>query len=382
LAHFSYFKADFTSSSSFVDLGKRVRKIDHDSSDCTNKLYYLATSPQFYQTILTGLRENNLVITCANSSWTRVALEKPFGQDLATAKKLDQLLGELFAEDQVYRIDHYLAKETMRNILALRFDNAFLAPIWNKNFIDRVEIRLWEKEGVADGRTVFYDGLGALRDVGQNHLLQFLALLAMDQPQDSSPREIRKNRTQALKNLAPLSFSQVGKRTTRGQYAGYQGQPGVRKDSQTETYFRIRTVFSVGNFVGIPVTLEAGKAMEKNLVEARVFFKQPSKCLHKKSVCQNVLVYQVKPREKINLTLLVKKPGLADRLEEAKMSFDYRVAFGAEEFVSDYEKLLVDILAGDQTLFVSTDEVMAQWRFVEPIIKSWRQGKPKIVSSG
>jgi glucose-6-phosphate 1-dehydrogenase len=382
LAIFSYFKADFARSSSFADLEKRVRKIDQGSSDCTNKLYYLAVPPQFYQTILTGLKENNLVVTCANSSWTRVALEKPFGQDLATAKKLDQLLGELFAEDQVYRVDHYLAKETLRNILALRFDNAFLAPIWNKDFIDKIEVRLWEKEKVADSRTGFYDGLGALRDVGQNHLLQFLALLAMDQPQDSSSGEIRKNRTRALKNLATLSPGQVNKKTTRSQYFGYQDQPGVRKNSPTETYFRIRTVFSAGDFAGVPVVLEAGKTMEKNLVEARIFFKKPSKCFHRDSTCQNVLVYQVKPQETIFLTLLVKQPGFTDRLSEAKMSFNYRASFDGEEFTGDYEKLLLDILSGDQTLFVSTDEVMAQWRFVEPIIKTWRQGKPRIVSSG
>ena len=378
LAKFSYFKVDFARSSSFTDLEKRVRKIDQGSSDCTNKLYYLAVPPQFYQVILTGLKENNLVVTCANSSWTRVALEKPFGQDLATAKKLDQLLGELFAEDQVYRVDHYLAKETLRNILALRFDNAFLSPIWNKDFIDKIEIRLWEKEKVADGRTVFYDGLGALRDVGQNHLLQFLALLAMDQPQDLSPKAIRQARYQALKNLAVLPLDQVEKKTIRGQYVGYQDQPGIKKDSPTETYFKVSTSFSDGNFAGVPVILEAGKAMKKNLVEARIFFKQPPKCFHQDSTCQNVLVYQVRPQETIFLTLLVKQPGFTDRLSEAKMSFDYRASFGEEEFSGDYEKLLLDILTGDQTLFVSTDEVMAQWRFVEPIIKAWRQGKPKL----
>ncbi|MGI6278295.1 MAG: glucose-6-phosphate dehydrogenase [Patescibacteria group bacterium] len=378
LAIFSYFKADFTCPSSFVDLAKRVRKIDRQASSCTNKLYYLAVSPHFYQTILVGLKENNLVVTCNNSSWTRIALEKPFGQDLPTAKKLDQLLGSLFAENQVYRIDHYLAKENLRNILALRFDNTFLTPIWNKQFIDKVEVRLWEKEKVADGRTAFYDGLGALRDVGQNHLLQFLALLTMDQPQDSSSGAIRKTRAKALKNLAILSPGQVEKKTVRAQYDGYRNQLGVKKNSSTETYFRISTVFSDGNLAGVPLILEAGKAMKKNLVEAKIFFKQPSKCFHQSSSCQNVLVYRVKPKETIFLTLLVKKPGLVDRLSEAKMSFDYRANFDGMDFASDYEKLLLDILAGDQTLFVSTDEVMAQWRFVEPIIKSWQKGKPKI----
>lgn len=378
LAIFSYFKIDFTHPLSFTDLAKLVRKIDRSSSVCTNKLYYLATSPQFYQTILTGLKENNLVVTCDNGSWTRVALEKPFGQDLSAAKKLDQLLGSLFAEEQIFRVDHYLGKETLRNILALRFDNAFLTPIWNKQFIDKVEIKLWEKERIADGRMAFYDGLGALRDVGQNHLLQFLALLTMDQPRDSSPEAIRTARAKALGNLAILSSDQVGKKTIRGQYPGYQDQPGVGKNSSTETYFKIRTAFSGGSLAGVPVILEAGKAMKKDLVEARIFFKQPPKCFHQNSTCQNVLVYQIKPKEIIFLTLLVKKPGLADRLAEAKMSFDYRAIFDGADFTSDYEKLLLDILTGDQTLFVSTDEVMAQWRFVEPIIKSWQKGKPKI----
>lgn len=379
LAIFSYFKADFAKSSSFADLAKMVRKIDHQASSCTNKLYYLAVPPQFYQAILTGLKENNLVVTCANSSWTRVALEKPFGQDLSTAKELDYLLGSLFAEDQVYRVDHYLAKETLRNILILRFDNAFLAPIWDKHFVDKVEVRLWEREKVADSRVASYDGLGALRDVGQNHLLQFLTLLTMDQPQDSSPGAIRRARAQALKNLAVLSPSQVEKKTVRGQYGSYQEQPGVRKNSQTETFFKIDTVFSGGKLIGVPLTLEAGKAMKKNLVEARISFKQPPKCFHQASTCQNVLVYQVKPKETIFLTLLVKRPGFTDRLNEAKMSFNYRDRFGGKRFTNDYEKLLLDILVGDQTLFVSTDEVMAQWRFVEPIIKVWRQGKPKLI---
>lgn len=381
LVIFSYFKVDFACPSSFVDLAKLARKIDRSSSDCTNKLYYLATSPQFYQTILIGLKENNLVATCANSSWTRVVLEKPFGQDLSTAKKLDQLLGSLFAEEQIFRVDHYLGKETLRNILALRFDNTFLNPIWNKNFIDRIEIRLWEKEKVAEGRIAFYDGLGALRDVGQNHLLQFLALLTMDQPRNSSPEAIRTARAKALENLAILSSDQVEKKTIRGQYPGYQDQPGVRKNSSTETYFKISTVFSGGSLAGVPVILEAGKAMKKDLVEARVFFKQPPKCFHQDSTCQNVLVYRVKPKETIFLTLLVKKPGLADRLSEAKMSFDYRANFDGADFASDYEKLLLDILVGDQTLFVSTDEVMAQWRFVEPIIKSWQKGKPGLIGN-
>jgi glucose-6-phosphate 1-dehydrogenase len=378
LAIFSYFKVDFACPSSLADLAKLVRKIDRNSSDCTNKLYYLAVPPQFYQTILTGLKENNLAVTCANSSWTRVALEKPFGQDLSTAKKLDQLLGNLFAEDQIYRVDHYLAKETLRNILALRFDNTFLTPIWNKNFIDKIEVRLWEKGKVADSRTAFYEGLGALRDVGQNHLLQFLALLTMDQPQDSSSESIRKTRARALGNLAILSPGQVEKKTVRAQYVGYQDQPGVGKNSSTETYFKINTVFSGGNLAGVPITLEAGKAMKENLVEAKIFFKPPSKCFHQNSTCQNILVYQVKPKETIFLTLLVKKPGFADRLSEARMSFDYRAKFGDKNFASDYEKLLLDILAGDQTLFVSTDEVIAQWRFIEPIIEVWQKGRPKI----
>ena len=380
LGRFSYFKTDFTCPASFSSLAKRIREVDQKSPDCTNKLYYLAVPPQFYQVILTGLKENNLVVTCANSSWTRVALEKPFGQDLPTAKKLDQFLGDLFSESQIYRVDHYLAKETLRNIVALRFNNSFLTPIWNKEFVERIEIRLWEKDKISNRRGAFYDSLGALRDVGQNHLLQFLALLVMDQPWNLSAEEVKRARFKALENLAILDSSQVEAKTTRGQYFGYRGHLGVvSKNSQTETYFKIETVLASGKLVGVPVILEAGKGMAKNLVEARIFFKPLNNCFFRRSACQNILVYQIKPRERVFLVLLVKKPGLADQLEEVKMGFDYRQVFGNDGFASDYEKLLLDIFVGDQTLFVSTDEVMAQWRFVEPIIKSWRKGKPRLV---
>lgn len=371
---FYYHQASFDDSTAYRSLGKRLGQVDGEWKTCANKLFYLSVSPQWYETILGELAESGLTKPCGeDEGWTRVILEKPFGTDSDSATQLDMKLAELFREEQIYRVDHYLAKETTRNILAFRFSNQMFAPAWNNESIERIDIRMHEEIDVAD-RGQFYDGVGALRDVGQNHLLQLLALFTMKNPETFAADAVRSARAEALSHVKKLSPEEVESSTVRAQYDGFRGINGVADDSDTETYFRMQTTFVDGQFAGVPVFMESGKALSQSLVEITVTFKHVAPCFcregeHKK----NVLRYSVQPEETITIELLVKQPGHDYELVSREFVMQYQDDDTGVS-VEPYEQLLLDIVVGDQTLFVSTEEIAREWEIVQPVLNAWREG--------
>jgi len=368
-----YHSGLFEDPKSYGLLGDHFLDLDKKFGNCSNKLFYLAVPPVSYEMILTNLANSGLTIPCSSKTgWTRVLLEKPFGEDIKEAEKLDKMLSLLFKEEQIFRIDHYLAKETTQNILSFRFSNVLFEPIWNNKYIEKVELKLFETGGV-EGRGSFYDGIGALRDVGQNHILQMLSAIAMENPGTNSAEDIRTERARVLKAIAPIELKNLKRNVARGQYMGYKNINGVRKGSDTETYFRIEANVNTPRWRGVPFHLEAGKKMKEKKVEINVFFKKTESCLcppDTEQHHQNILTFRIQPDEGISVLFWAKKPGLAAELEEKKLSFRYK---HTEELLPDaYERVLFDSITGDQTLFTSTDEVNAAWKFVTPILKNWK----------
>ncbi len=349
-----YVEGDFEKIESYHSVAKLLSELDAKSGVCMNKLFYLATPPTSYEGILKNISGSGLAIPCAPSKdqgetgWTRILIEKPFGRDLKTAQAIDRLLGELFTEKQIFRIDHYLAKETVQNILTFRFAHSLIEKNWNKKYIDRVEIRLLEKQDVGT-RGIFYESLGALRDVGQNHLLELAALVAMEKPASTDAESLQKSRADVLKNFKIWEDS--GALSVRGQYVGYPEQAGVSKDSKTETYFKVKLSLPTKRFKGVPFILESGKALPESKAEVSVYFKEPISSFCHEDVCQipdSVVTFKLHPDE-------IVKPKVG--------------SLGA------YERVLSDAILGDQTLFISTDEVLAEWKIVKRIFEKWESQK-------
>jgi len=340
----------------------------------------MAISPFIYEPAFNNLGKHKMHLGCLiHENLAKIVIEKPFGHDLKSALKLNSILEKYFTEEQIYRIDHYLGKETVKNILVFRFSNLFLTPSWNKNYIEKIEIRLLEKIGV-EGRGEFYDKIGALRDVGQNHMLQLLGLFIMDQPYKFIPEDIKNKRSEALASLHVMSEQEVIKQTMRGQYEGYTKEEGVDPQSKTETYFHITARSELPDFVGVPLILESGKTQKCEKIEVEVTFKETPLCLYDIEGDQkNTFHYHIKPDEKISMKFFAKKPGFDTEIAEHELGFDYRKAYEKNLFIDDYESLLFDIIKGDQTLFVSTEEILNEWRFIEPIVQTWREmDKPKL----
>ncbi len=371
---FGYSSGNFQDIESYEAIAKRLGKQDDSWNVCTNKLFYLAVPPEYYRGILENLDSSRLTEPCSpEEGWTRVLVEKPFGRDFASAQELDEYIGKLFQEEQVYRVDHYLGKETVQNILAFRFSNSFLSPAWDNRSIERISIQMFEEQGVED-RAGFYDGVGALRDVGQNHLLQLLALMTMKHPGSFEADAIRKERTKVLEALEAMDRRDVATYTVRGQYEEYTNHEKVDPKAETETYFRVETRLNMPQWHGVPIILESGKKMGESRVEITVTFRHHSPCLCPPGKhYRNVLKYQVQPHEHISTSFWVKRPGPDMVIEEKKFSFDYKNEYQGNEFIDAYAKLLDDAIAGDQTLFVSTDEILASWKFIDPIVQEWKE---------
>ncbi|MEK7499113.1 MAG: glucose-6-phosphate dehydrogenase [Patescibacteria group bacterium] len=371
---FSYRAGDFTDASAYENLAELLGKQDDQWRTCANKLFHLAVAPEHYEGILNNLSSSGLTIPCSEEEgWTRVIVEKPFGKDLETAEALDNLLGKLFREEQVYRIDHYLGKDTVQNILAFRFSNVFLQPAWNARSIKSIHIKLHENIGIS-GRGGFYDGVGHLRDVGQNHMLQLLALFTMDNPIEFDANSIRSARAKVLDSLEAMDAADISQYTMRGQYEGYKQEAGVQKDSQTETFFRIESRLNLSQWRGVPIILESGKALSRAKVEVVVEFRHHTPCLCPPNQhFTNILRYEVQPHEGITMSFWAKKPGSEVVIEEKQFSFDYSQSFGTGKFLDAYAKLLLDAIEGNQTSFVSTEEITASWKFIDPIIRAWEE---------
>lgn len=356
----------FDESTSYANLSARLKILDDGFGQCSHKLFHLAVAPSFYETILEHLSNSGLTIPCGgDEGWTRVLVEKPFGHTIETAKKLDKRLGELFDESQIFRIDHYLAKEALQNILAFRFSNTLFEPLWNNKHIEAVHIRLLEKNGI-DGRGGFYDDIGALKDVGQNHILQMLALVAMEPPKVFDAENIRKERARLISHIKPFTTKKISDVAIRGQYDGYANENGVKRNSRTETYFRLETYIDTPRWKNIPFYLESGKALAENKSEINIYFRnehEPEK--------KNILTFRIQPDEGIKIKFFVKTPGFGMKVEPKTLKFKYSETASFGEAPDAYERVLYDAIIGDQTLFTSTDEVMHAWKFITSVVSSW-----------
>lgn len=373
LAMLTYHQGYFDDLSAYQSLAYKLGHQNRQWQTPSHRLYYLATPPKHYHEIIDHLHESELGKICPpDQGINKILIEKPFGNNLHTAQKLDEFLGQRFLESQIFRIDHYLAKETIQNILLFRFSNAIFEPTWNNQFISQIHIRMFEKIDI-QGRGAFYDEVGALRDVGQNHLLQMLALTTMDNPGEFTADAIRQKRHEVMRTLSNIPSNQIAAQTIRAQYQGYQSQSGVNPDSQTETYFKITTSMDHPRWSDVPLIIESGKNLHRTVTDISVTFK-PS-LLNLTSAPEhhefhNQLIFRIQPDEGISVGFLTKKPGLNLGLEKKTLEFDYKSAFNTQ-LPDAYEKILLDAINGDQTLFTHTSELLDSWDFITGITEAW-----------
>ncbi len=356
-----------------------LERADRESGTGGNRLYYFAVPASLFPTLLKELSNAGLVHHHAESlsggPWTRVVIEKPFGHDLESARELNRLALSVLDEEQIYRIDHYLGKETVQNILVVRFGNAIFEPLFNRNHIDHVEITMSESIGV-EGRGRFYEETGIVRDILQNHLLQVLALCTMEPPVSFDADEIRNMKSQALRSLRRIEPIDVEEHVVRGQYEGYRGERGVAEDSCTPTFVALRAFIDNWRWQGVPFYLRAGKGLKARMTEVSFHFHGIPFCLFgDEQVCQlvdpNVLRIRIQPDEGIALKMASKIPGGDLAVGSVELNFSYAEAFEKDP-PEAYERLLLDCMRGDATLFARKDEVESSWRFVMPVLEAWQ----------
>jgi glucose-6-phosphate 1-dehydrogenase len=382
--HLFYQQGSFEEDLGYLELSKMLKDIDTKLNACITRFYYLATPPDHYQTILNKLVSTKLSEGCGYQSteygktnWTRIIIEKPFGKDLETARNLDRRLSEIFDEKQIFRVDHYLGKETVQNMLAFRFANGIFEPVWNKNLIDHVQITFAEKDGIGT-RGKFFDGVGELRDVAQNHLMQLIAAVSMEQPVSFTKEGLRDERAKVIDAIR-VSDSQV----VMGQYKEYKAEKDVQPDSNTDTFVAMKLFVNTPRFSGIPFYVRVGKKMPKEVIEVSVVFKQNCHILFKEYGCPeigNVITFRIQPDEGISLRFIAKTPGAKLGLESVDMKFNYRESFGTRG-LDAYEKILMDVLAGDQMLFNRSDELESSWELIASILEKWDGGNVKAYQS-
>lgn len=379
LQHLYYQQGLFEEQSGYDALIEKLNAFDTKMGACITRIFYLATPPDNYENILHFLKSTKLSEGCGQGSdkWTKLAIEKPFGKDLETARLLDKKIAEVFDEKQIFRVDHYLGKDPVQNMIAFRFANSMFEPTWNNEFIDHVQITALETHDVSK-RGKFFDGVGNLRDWGQNHIMQLAAAVVMEQPSSFSKEGIRDVRAAALKSLRMIPPDEVHKSVVRGQYDGFRDVKNVDPQSSTETFFAMKMFFDTPRFRDVPFYVRAGKGMAKDITEINVVFKQTCHLLFKEYGCPevgNVLTFRLEPSEGIHLRMVAKTPGQKVALGSVDMKFSYKEGFGRGG--SDaYVKLLVDILAGDQMLFNRSDELESTWEFITHILHGWQKETP------
>ncbi len=382
-----FVQGEFDDPEAFVRLRDTLEKLDVERGTMGNHAFYLSIPPRSFPEVTQQLRDSGLAKP-ENGSWSRVVIEKPFGSDLKTARELNSVVESVFPTDSVFRIDHYLGKETVQNILALRFANLMYEPLWNAEFVDHIQITMAEDIGVG-GRAGYYDGIGAARDVIQNHLLQLLALTAMEKPKSFDATDLRHAKEQVLAQVQlPDDLATA---TARGQYTGgWQGgeqvvgfldEDGMNPESITETYAAMRLNIDTPRWEGVPFYLRAGKRLGRRVTEIAVVFKRPEDSLfaatQSSHVGQNALVIRVQPDEGVTMRFGSKVPGATMRVRDVTMDFGYGHAF-TEASPEAYERLILDVLLGDPPLFPRHEEVELSWKILDPIEEFWAEGgKPE-----
>ena len=345
-----------------------------------NRVYYMATPPSAFPEIIDFLGDTGQFEE--TKGWRRVVIEKPFGTDLDSAQKLNEQIHRALNEKQIYRIDHYLGKETVQNILVARFANTIFEPLWNRTYIDHVEITVAETVGV-EHRGRFYDDVGVLRDMFQNHLLQLLTLVAMEPPVAFEASALRNEKVKVLTAIAPMKEEEVAQATVRGQYEGYREEEGVRKNSTTGTFGALRLFVNNWRWQGVPFYLRSGKYLNEKLSQVTIEFKCPPQLLFNSppgGMDPNILVLFLQPDEGIHWRFEAKVPDTVAALRPVDMEFHYEEAFGKTALPDAYERLLLDTMTGDASLFTRADEVETAWGIIDPIIHAWDAGKPPLVT--
>ncbi|WP_199421692.1 glucose-6-phosphate dehydrogenase [Actinotalea solisilvae] len=387
-----FVQGEFDDDAAFDRLSKTVEELDAEQGTGGNHAFYLSVPPGAFPLVCRQLARSGLSRQ-QEGAWRRVVIEKPFGHDLASARELNDVVSEVFEPESVFRIDHYLGKETVQNMLALRFANQLFEPIWNANYVDHVQITMAEDIGIG-GRAGYYDGIGAARDVIQNHLLQLLALTAMEEPVSFDAQDLRAEKEKVLS--AVRVPKDLGRHTARGQYAagwqggeevvGYLDEEGIAPDSGTETYAAIRVDIDTRRWAGVPFYLRAGKRLGRRVTEIAVVFKKaphlPFESTATEELGQNALVIRVQPDEGVTIRFGSKVPGTAMEVRDVTMDFGYGHAF-TESSPEAYERLILDVLLGDPPLFPRHEEVELSWKILDPITSYWaRHGTPDAYRSG
>src|ERR1700734_3446070 len=385
LKNLQYFTGDYDDAAAFQNLAKRLEELDKEGGLGGNRLFYLATPPEVYTHVIQQLKQANLTKSKGDKSWTRIIIEKPFGRDLASAKALNAKVLEAFDESQVYRIDHYLGKETVQNWLVFRFGNGIFEPLWNRNYIDHVQITAAESLGV-ERRAAFYESAGALRDMIQSHVLQLTSLVAMESPATFDATSVRNEKIKVLQSIRPLTPDAIWKYVVRGQYAagqddgkpvvGYRQEPGVKPDSPAETFVAMKLLVDNWRWSGVPFYLRTGKRLKKGISEIVIQFKPaPHKVFRGESTELNCIVLNIQPDEGISLSFGAKAPGGQMHISPVTMDFQYRTTFGGVPRDA-YSTLINDCIRGDATLFDRADSVEAAWALVDPISQAWESASP------
>lgn len=396
--HIAFAKGTFDDSQGYLDLKTKLDALDKTHGTRGNRLYYLAVSPEYFAPIITHLGQAGLIYPAhQDTPWSRVVIEKPFGHDLQSARALNRDVSRVLAENQTYRIDHYLGKETVQNIMALRFGNAIFEPLWNRRHVRSVQITVAEEVGMPGNRGNYYDTSGALRDMVQNHMMQLLCLVAMEPPVNLSADAVRNEKVKVLQALPEWTADDVVRNVVKAQYVtgsmqgadvpGYLQENGVKPDSKTDTYVAMRLELSNWRWAGVPFCLRTGKRLPKRATEIAIQFRNPPTALFEAEsegmAGANQLVLRIQPNEGASLAIQAKVPASRRRLQEVRMDFRYGTSFAVTP-PEAYERLLLDVMLGDPTLFTRIDEVESAWRFITRIHETWeeRQVVPETYPAG